>query len=88
MEYLINYVVKIIYQLLYGYIAVDVHLGGVDVHTYQEYAFRKTCGNGHLSVVKWLYGFGGVNIHLKNDEAFREACHNGHLSMAQWLRRL
>jgi len=60
-------------------------LGGVDIHAYNDDAFRHSCIYGHLAVAQWLYGLGGVDIHAKDDYAFRESCSYGHLAVDQWL---
>jgi hypothetical protein len=60
-------------------------LGGVDIHTGYDLAFRLACEHGRLVVAQWLHALGGVDIHAENDEALRLACRNGHLAVAQWL---
>ena len=56
----------------------------VNIHAYDESAFRWTCRNGQLEVAKWLLTQ-GIDIHADNEVAFRYACYNGHLEVAKWL---
>ena len=63
-------------------------LGGVNIHSEDEKAFRVACKNGHLEVAQLLYSLGGVNIHIMDESAFRLACKEGHLEIALWLYSL
>ena len=59
----------------------------VNIHAYDESAFRWTCRNGQLEVAKWLLTQ-GVHIHADDEGAFRYACYNGYLEVAKWLVRI
>ena len=59
--------------------------GNIDIHAYNEFAFRWTCEHGHLEVAKWLLNIslnntklGIINIHAEDEDAFRLACRNGY----------
>jgi hypothetical protein len=58
---------------------------GLDIHFYDDLAFRSACWGGNLETAQWLVSLGGVDIHADNDFAFYTACENGHLETAQWL---
>ena len=62
----------------------------INIHEYNEYAFWKSCSNGHLNIVQWLIdlslmNFPLINIHACNELAFMMCCNNGHLNIAKWL---
>ena len=62
---------------------------GIDIHVYNENAFRLSCEKGHLKTAQWLWQLDqNINIHANKDEAFRYACMYGHLEMAKWLLQL
>jgi hypothetical protein len=63
-------------------------LGGVDVHIYDDYTFRRTYEKGRLETAKWVLALGGVDVHAGNDNAFRQACEGGHLDTAKWVLAL
>src|SRR6056297_1461905 len=65
----------------------------IDIHAQDEYAFRLSCGNGHLEIVKWLIQLGQdegnpIDIHAQDDFAFRFSCGNGNLEIVKWLIQL
>jgi hypothetical protein len=60
----------------------------INVHFYEDEAFRLACHNGHLQVAQWLVGLGGVDIYARHDNAFQSACSNGYTRLAQWLLAL
>ena len=65
----------------------------IDIHAYDEHAFRWSCHNGHLHISQWLIKLSlitsankkKINIHAGSERAFRCSCENGHLHIAQWL---
>src|SRR5690625_4081516 len=69
-------------QWLYGLINC------IDIHVFNDEAFRWSCIAGYYIIAQWLYSLGGVDIHASNDWAFQWSCHNGHLGVAQWLYSL
>ena len=56
--------------------------GKIDIHANNEYAFRWSCYNGNLEIVKWLLSlkeeYGKIDIHADDESAFRWSCYNGH----------
>ena len=65
----------------------------VDIHEYNEKAFRHACLGGHLDIAQWLWSIGQstnkpINIHIKEECAFRYACLFGSLDVAKWLHTL
>lgn len=56
----------------------------VDIHMYNDFAFRYVCEYGKIMSAKYL-AFLGANICACNNYAFRKACSNNHLNIAQWL---
>ena len=58
---------------------------GVDIHYWNDIAFRWASENGHLEIVKYLYDVGGVDIHVHNDLAFQWASQHGHLEVVKYL---
>jgi hypothetical protein len=64
----------------------------IDIHAYDEWAFRYTCINSHLNIIQFLLTlepkYGRINIHVKDEDAFRRACENGHLDIVQFLLTL
>jgi hypothetical protein len=61
----------------------------INVHVFNDEAFKCSCYNGHLEVAKWLYyDVGDINIHIENDYVFIMSCSNGHLEVAKWLYSL
>ena len=66
----------------------------IDIHAYNDYAFRLSCENGHLELAQWLIqlgessGYTKIDIHASNKDAFRSSCYHGHIEVAQWLVQL
>lgn len=63
-------------------------LDQLDVHAYNEKAFRTACVNGNFEVIKLLLDLEGdrrINVHADNEGAFRWACCNGHLEIVKLL---
>ncbi len=62
----------------------------IDIHYDNEYAFRWSCKNGYLDLVKWLWKISDekIDIHADNEYAFRWSCKNGYLDVAKWLLEL
>jgi ankyrin repeat protein len=64
----------------------------INIHAGDEWAFRLTCINGHLNIVKFLISlepeYGRIDIHARDENAFRWSCYNGHLSIVQFLLTL
>jgi hypothetical protein len=59
----------------------------IDIHAYDEVAFRSACFNNHLELAQWLTltCCSPINIHVYDESVFRCACYNGHLEVAKWL---
>ncbi len=47
-------------------------------------AFKQSCYNAHLEVIKWFHGL-GINIHDDDEHGFKWSCISGHLEVAKWL---
>jgi hypothetical protein len=60
----------------------------IDIHKYNEFAFRKACYHNHLEIAKWIYSLGRVDVHVMNKDVFTSTCFRGHLEVAQWLYSL
>ena len=59
---------------------------GINISTYNEYAFRYACEKGHLKIAKWLLDIKpNINISAGDEYAFRRVCENGYLEVAKWL---
>ena len=63
-------------------------LGGVDIHAYEDRAFRNACTVGSLDAAKWLWSLGGVDIRAGGNDAFGNACAYGKADVAMWLYEL
>jgi|GEM_PF-3634206 len=63
-------------------------LGGIDIHRFDDIAFRESCNRGYLEVSIWLYSLGGIDSHQWYDGVFESSCKGGHLDVAQWLYSL
>src|SRR5436189_115804 len=58
----------------------------INIHAYNDYAFRGSCQNGYLHVTQWLINtYNDINIHADNEYGFKSSCFGGHLHVAQWL---
>jgi ankyrin repeat protein len=58
----------------------------INIHKKRYYAFRKSCKNGHLEIVKLLLKtFPNIDIHIYDEYAFRMSCSYGHLEIAKLL---
>jgi ankyrin repeat protein len=64
----------------------------INIHAYDEYAFRYACRNGHLDIVKFLLTLEPdhvrIDIHTYDEHAFLYACRNGHLDVVKFLLTL
>jgi hypothetical protein len=64
----------------------------IDIHDYNECAFRVSCNNGHLDVAKWLLSLesvhGKIDIHAINDCTLRWSCCSNRLDVVKWLLSL
>lgn len=61
----------------------------LDVHIYNESAFRLAAANNHLSVVKYLIEkYPNINVHAFNDEAFRLASAKSYTEMVEYVASL
>ena len=54
----------------------------INIHLYNEAAFKWSCHYGHLEVTKWLINLGKlsnnpINIHEGDECSFRLSCKNG-----------
>jgi len=57
-----------------------------DIHVDNEMAFRFSCINGHLHVVKFLLSLNqGIDVHIIREFVFRWSCLNGHLELVKFL---
>ena len=81
----------------HGYLRVSKYLlyrDSINIHAYNDVAFRGSCENGHHDIAQWLIElglkpeFGMVNIHADNECAFQWSRLNGHHAIAQWLIKL
>jgi len=77
---------------------------GVDIHIYNDFAFRNACEFNDMVAAKKIYNMGGVNIRasttdeetdvgpnnekIAKDYAFRAACYCGNLKIVKWLLTL
>ena len=51
----------------------------IDIHAYNEYAFRRSCQNGHSKIVEYLINYANsinsfIDIHAEEEYAFRLSC--------------
>ena len=59
----------------------------INIHWYNDEAFRSSCRRGNLETSKWLYNLSldktrekrKINIHYYDENAFISSCSNGHL---------
>ena len=65
-------------------VIINLIKNGADVHTCDDYAFRRAAENGNLEVVKFLVEK-GANINADNCYALRWAIVNGHLEVVKYL---
>jgi hypothetical protein len=58
-------------------ISLEPDHGHIDIHAWDEYAFRHTCENGHLDVVKYLISLepdhNRIDIHAYDEYAFEQS---------------
>ena len=59
------------------------YLHNVNIHAFDEKAFRTACEHGSLEVVRTLLSY-NVYVHVC-EEAFRNACKNGHVEVVKLL---
>ena len=65
--------------------------GIIDIHAYDEGAFRISCVKGYLDVAKWLVDlglgskYGKINIHSDNDYIFRNISKENNLHKIKWI---
>ncbi len=58
----------------------------INIHAWDEWAFRLSCSRGYLEVAKWLWSLDqNINIYANNDFIFRFSCEYGYLEEAKWL---
>jgi len=62
----------------------------INIHAYDEDAFRSSCENGYIEVAKWLFEISKengeiINIHANGEYAFIKSCDNGKIEVAKWL---
>ncbi len=58
----------------------------INVHSYDDFAFKWSCVYGNLDTSKWLIDtFDNINVHDDNDFTFTYICENGHLETLKWL---
>lgn len=58
----------------------------IDIHQFNDYAFRWSCINGHKDISEWLYSLSNGTISNDNMyDAFVNSCTGNHLELAKWL---
>ena len=62
----------------------------IDIHAYDECAFRWSCEKGYLPIVVYLINYANlinspINIHAERESGFRKSCEKGHLSLVEYL---
>jgi hypothetical protein len=54
----------------------------INIHAWNDEAFRMSCCFGQLEVAKWLWKINqNINIHAEDEEVFRLSCEKGHLCL-------
>ena len=81
--------------LSYGMFIIKEEKNKINIHIFNEQAFKWSCEKGHIEINRWLIQLGEsgdygkkINIHSNHEHAFRLSCFNGHIEIAQWLIQL
>jgi hypothetical protein len=58
----------------------------IDVHMYDELAFRLACETGNLDLARhYYYNYSPIDVTIKDHIAFTSACKRKHNDVAEWL---
>ena len=62
----------------------------INIHVYNDKAFKRSCYNEHFEIVQWLIEYANsirspIDIHAQNERAIKLSFSNGQYHVTKWL---